>query len=129
MGYWSDDKTYEEDPVTGLSKEQLEMLKPGSTKRPEIPEGMFAPMRSAQDAIELAYGLLWCMSIDRETPNGLLASEARQALLLHLDRDGQARGISAARATLANQRTHHDLPFHQETMDGLSALTIRKELP
>lgn len=24
---------------------------------------------------------------------------------------------------------HHDLPFHQETMDGLRTLTIRKELP
>jgi hypothetical protein len=36
--------------MTGLSKEQLEMLKPGSTRRPAIPEGMFAPMLSAEDA-------------------------------------------------------------------------------
>jgi DnaJ-class molecular chaperone len=28
--------------MSGLTKEQLEALKPGSTKRPEIPDGMFA---------------------------------------------------------------------------------------
>lgn len=84
--------------MSGLSKEQLEMLQPGSTKRPEIPEGMFAPMHTPQMAIELAYGLLWLAPVDRTTHIGFLASEARKALLSVLDRNGQERGITAARA-------------------------------
>lgn len=87
--------------MTGLTKEQLEMLQPGSTTRPEIPEGMFAPMRSPQAAIELAYGLLWCVPVDRATEAGRLVYMARKALLEQLDKDGQARGITAARAAVS----------------------------
>ena len=68
----------------------------------------------AVSAIELAYGLLWCMSVNRRAPNGWLASEARKALLAQLDKDGQARGIMAARAFLeedAETSEHgNDLP-------------------
>lgn len=88
--------------MTGLSKEQLEMLKPGSTAQPEIPKGMFATLRSSQETLELAYGLLWCVPVDRSTEPGRLVSMARKALLEHLDRDGQARGITAARLAVTN---------------------------
>lgn len=33
------------------------MLKPGSTERPKIPEGMFAPMLTAEDAKTILCGL------------------------------------------------------------------------
>lgn len=89
--------------MTGLSKEQLEMLQPGSTKRPEIPEGMFAPHRSPQDAMELAYGLLWLAPIDRTTKQGFLVYEARQALLGQLGHDAKLRGLTAARKMLESR--------------------------
>lgn len=50
-------------------------------------------------AMQLAYGLLWHMSIDREDPNLALASDARKALLSILSKDDQVRGIMAAKAT------------------------------
>lgn len=62
----------------------------------------------AVSAIELAYGLLWCMSVNRRAPNGWLASEARKALLAQLDKDGQARGIMAARAAFSREEKHDD---------------------
>ena len=51
-------------------------------------------------AIELAYGLLWLPPVDREEAGGWLASEARKVLLRQIGRDGQARGIEAARPML-----------------------------
>lgn len=58
-----------------------------------------APARQeAAAAIELAYGLLWHISTDNRTWNGLAMQTARQTLLAQLDRDGQARGIAAAKA-------------------------------
>lgn len=49
------------------------------------------------DAIEIAYGLLWLAAPSRETWDGIALAEARKALLAHLDKAGQARGIEAAR--------------------------------
>jgi hypothetical protein len=54
--------------------------------------------RDAAAAIELAYGLLWHISTDNRTWNGLATQTARETLLAQLDRDGQARGITAAKA-------------------------------
>src|SRR5689334_20536634 len=51
--------------------------------------------------IELAYGILWTAPVDTRTPEGLRISLARQALLEHIDRDGQARGITAGREAIA----------------------------
>jgi hypothetical protein len=48
-------------------------------------------------SIELAYGLLWRITINMQSRPGWLTYQARQALLAQLDRDGQARGITAAR--------------------------------
>lgn len=53
------------------------------------------------DIIELAYGLLWSASCDRSTHDGHAVYLARKALLEHLDKDGQARGITAARDAMA----------------------------
>lgn len=63
--------------------------------------------RKLSDAVELAYGLLW-LAPDTEDPEGRPAgfeqtctALARLALLEHLDRAGQARGIEAARHEMA----------------------------
>jgi hypothetical protein len=55
--------------------------------------------RQAQrEAINIAYGLLWHMRIDRRDDNLLLASEARKMLLATMDKGDQAEGISRAKA-------------------------------
>jgi hypothetical protein len=51
-------------------------------------------------AIELAYGLLWMVGCDRSTKQGEALYLARKALYERLDRAGQARGITAARAAI-----------------------------
>jgi hypothetical protein len=53
-----------------------------------------------KQAIELAYGLLWVVGCDRSTRNGNALYLARKAIYELLDRDGQARGITAAREAL-----------------------------
>jgi hypothetical protein len=55
--------------------------------------------RAWDDAVNLAYGLLWHMQIDREDDNLRLASDARKALLSVMSKDDQLRGIDAAKAT------------------------------
>lgn len=55
---------------------------------------------AAKQAIELAYGLLWGVGCDRSTKNGNALYLARKALYERLDRDGQTRGITAAREAL-----------------------------
>lgn len=55
---------------------------------------------AAVQAIELAYGLLWIIGCDRSTKDGNALYLARKALYERLDRDGQARGITAAREAL-----------------------------
>lgn len=50
--------------------------------------------------LETVYGLLWSMPIDTTTLNGRAASLARNLLLEEIDKDGQARGIEAARVLL-----------------------------
>lgn len=51
-------------------------------------------------AVELAYGLLWVVGCDRSTKDGQSLYLARKALFERLDREGQSRGIDAARAAL-----------------------------
>ena len=58
---------------------------------------------AANQAIELAYGLLWVVGCDRSTPSGQALYLARKALFGRLDKDGQARGITAAREALEAQ--------------------------
>jgi hypothetical protein len=60
------------------------------------------PQAARTLAIELAYGLLWSVGIDRATHDGQALYLARKALLEHLDKDGQARGITAARDAMTN---------------------------
>lgn len=55
------------------------------------------PQGEIQAAIELAYGMLWHMSIDTRDPNLKLASDARKALLSVMDKDAQSRGICSVR--------------------------------
>lgn len=55
----------------------------------------------AQNAIELAYGLLWLAPTDRNTKTGELAYQARQVLLRQLDSEGRLRGLTAAQDMLA----------------------------
>lgn len=56
---------------------------------------------AARQAIELAYGLLWIVGCDRSHKDGQSLYLARKALYERLDRDGQARGITAARDAIA----------------------------
>jgi hypothetical protein len=51
-------------------------------------------------AIELAYGLLWLAPTNRKTKCGELAYRARQALFGQLDRAGRMRGLAAAQDDL-----------------------------
>jgi hypothetical protein len=48
-------------------------------------------------AIELAYGLLWIAGFDRSAKDGSALYLARNALYEQLDKEGQSRGIAAAR--------------------------------
>ncbi len=59
-------------------------------------------MTQRTDTIELAYGLLWTLEIDTTTAEGAQLSKARRNLLVLLDKQGQSRGITAARTALAN---------------------------
>lgn len=52
---------------------------------------------TGQDAMELAYGLLWLAPVDRATKQGYLVYEARQVLLGQLDSEARIRGVGAAR--------------------------------
>ena len=55
-------------------------------------------------AIELAYGLLWLVPIDKRLrAEDHMISLARKTLLEELDRDGQARGITAAREMFGDE--------------------------
>lgn len=51
-------------------------------------------------AVELAYGLLWVVGCNKDTPDGSALYLARKVLFERLDRDGQMRGITAAREFL-----------------------------
>lgn len=51
-----------------------------------------------EEAVRLAYGLLWHMQIDRRDANLRLASDARLTLLSTLSKDEQADGIARAKA-------------------------------
>lgn len=62
-------------------------------------------MTQRTDTIELAYGLLWSLSIDTTTAEGAQISKARRNLLVLLDKQGQARGITAARQIHLGDRT------------------------
>jgi hypothetical protein len=58
-----------------------------------------AAVPDRDQALRLAYGLLWHMRIDRRDDNLRLASDARRALLAVLSKDEQADGIARAKAT------------------------------
>lgn len=74
--------------MTGLSKEQLEVLKPGSTARPEIPKGMFAPMLSKEDARTILCGLFPAgIDVSRLSPEA--KAEIRAAIEVVLARTNQ----------------------------------------
>lgn len=51
-------------------------------------------------AVELAYGLLWHQTLDTYNASDRLASEARRTLMRAIGKDGQARGIDAAKQWL-----------------------------
>lgn len=53
---------------------------------------------AAAEAMALAYGLLWCMNIDRRDPDLRKASDARIALSNSMTMEQKKRGIESARA-------------------------------
>lgn len=53
---------------------------------------------SDEDARLLAYGLLWMAPTDRSTWVGLLAAEARAALLMTITREQQQHAIALAKS-------------------------------
>lgn len=63
-------------------------------------EYMPVTVQTSSDAMELAYGLLWMVGCDRSTKRGEALYLARRALYEKMSRDGQARGITAARSAL-----------------------------
>jgi hypothetical protein len=60
-------------------------------------DDVISPNMSDNDAMELAYGLLWMVGCDRSTKDGQALYLARKALYERLDKAGQFRGITAAR--------------------------------
>ncbi len=63
-------------------------------------DNVISPSMTDREASELAYGLLWMIGCDRSTQTGEALYLARKALYEKMDRDGQARGIAAARTAL-----------------------------
>lgn len=63
-------------------------------------DSVISPSITDREAAELAYGLLWMVGCDRSTKAGEALYLARKALYETMDRAGQARGITAARAAL-----------------------------
>lgn len=63
-------------------------------------DSVISPSMTDREATELAYGLLWMVGCDRSTKVGEALYLARKALYEKMDRSGQARGITAARAAL-----------------------------
>lgn len=73
------------------------------TQRDPLLEALAPKARTIEsEAIELAYGMLFQMSLDTRYANDWLAHQARQTLRLALDSAGQARGIAAARKARAD---------------------------
>ncbi|WP_440640238.1 hypothetical protein ACSHT2_02525 [Bradyrhizobium sp. PUT101] len=66
--------------------------------------------RSQSEAIELAYGLLWHVSVDNGTERGRCITMARLAMLEQIDKPGQARGITAAREKILRMRSPEKTP-------------------
>lgn len=62
------------------------------------------------EAVLLAYGLLWHMTIDRRLASDLLASEARRSLVAIIDRDEQSRGIELAKKWMRARNAHPYAP-------------------
>jgi hypothetical protein len=63
-------------------------------------DSIISPNMTDREAAELAYGLLWMVGCDKRTKAGEALYLARKALYEKMDRAGQARGITAARAAL-----------------------------
>jgi hypothetical protein len=62
-------------------------------------------MTDRQKHIERAYGLLWHVTINTNTPQGMLVSEARNALLDVLTIEERGSGIAAAKEWIRIRRT------------------------
>ncbi len=52
---------------------------------------------------ECIYGLLWGVSTDRTTEDGVAVSEARKLALSLIDKDGQRRGIEWAESVVPSK--------------------------
>lgn len=72
-------------------------------------DNVINPSMTDREAAELAYGLLWMVGCDRSTKAGEALYLARKALYEKMDRAGQARGITAARAALGTDHIHRIL--------------------
>lgn len=79
-------------PVQEVAKHRINHTRPASTEPADT-------LAEAGEALELAYGLLWHMKIDNKDINLKLASDARKALLAAIGKEGQLRGIDAAKMT------------------------------
>lgn len=66
---------------------------------PEDRAAREAEREAERSALNLAYGLLWHMRIDRDNPNLRLASDARRALSSVLSKDDKIDGITRAKMT------------------------------
>ena len=74
-------------------------------------DSVISPSMTDREASELAYGLLWMVGCDRSTKAGEALYLARKALYEKMDRAGQARGITAARAALGVDHIRHREPL------------------
>jgi len=82
----------------------------GSPHNRDLVERVYRPeCRSSESAvqpasaeIELVYGLLWLVPVDRGTFSGNAVYLARKSVWAQLDRDGRLRGLKAAQDALAD---------------------------
>lgn len=94
-------------------------------KRADAGEFAQAPI---EPAIELAYGLLWIVGCNRDTKDGQALYLARKALYEQLDKNGQARGITAARAALSVPSTDREIVKTVAQGSAKSAMTAQGAL-
>lgn len=61
-------------------------------------------LAETRTAVQLAYGLLWMMHVNKATPDGKLKSMARSELHNILTKDERAAGIEMARRLVAPEQ-------------------------
>lgn len=66
-------------------------------------EGLEAEIERLREARDLAYGLLWSITLDTRSGVGRAWSKARAALLATMTKQDRARGITLARAALEGE--------------------------